>query len=236
MSHIVAAISGGASGIGRATAMAFSRLGAKVAVIDHNIDAARAVALTLPGSEAFACDVRSEAAVEACEAAVRERLGAASVLCNIAGITKDSFMATTSQQAFEDVLAVNLTGTFLMTKHFTKSMPKGGAVVNVSSIVGKTGNAGQANYAASKAGVIGMTKTMALELARKGIRCNVVLPGFVETPMITTVPQKVIESILKNCPLGRTGKPEEIAHAIVFLSQNTYITGASLEVTGGLGM
>jgi NAD(P)-dependent dehydrogenase (short-subunit alcohol dehydrogenase family) len=163
-------------------------------------------------------------------------------LVNCAGITRDGWMVNMKEKDWDDVLDVNLKGTFLMTQSVTKRLKNSkqeGSVVNISSISGKTGNLGQVNYSASKAGVIGFTKAAAKELGAFNIRVNAVLPGFIETPMIDTVPSDVKIKLFKNIPLqGRPGKPEEVANVIEFLASKkaSYVTGSAVEVTGGFLM
>ena len=187
----------------------------------------------------FAVDVSSAAEV----GSVWEKIGPAHILCNCAGITRDGWLTRMDEKAFDDVIGVNLKGTFLMTQGFSRQyisgkLEAGGSIINVSSMVGKTGNLGQANYAASKAGVIGFTKTAAKELARDNIRCNAVLPGFITTPMTAAVPDKVIEKIVGTVPMGRMGEASDIAEASLFLASDRsgYMTGGVVEVGGGLWM
>ncbi|EEB11304.1 predicted protein [Pediculus humanus corporis] len=161
-----------------------------------------------------------------------------SIIVNCAGITMDSFMINMSEDSFDKVIDVNLKGTYLITQHFAKLLLERnitGSIVNVGSIIGKIGNIGQCNYAASKAGVELITKTAAKEFGRYGIRCNVVLPGFIQTPMVETVPEKVKEMFSKQIGLKRLGQPEEVAEVITFLAsdKSSYVNGASIEVTGG---
>lgn len=164
------------------------------------------------------------------------------IVVNCAGITRDCFLLDMTEEAFDSVTTVNLKGTYLVTQAAAREMVtqnvQEGSIVNVSSIVGKTGNLGQCNYAASKAGVVGLTKTVALELARHNIRCNAVMPGFIDTPMVAQVPDKVMAKVLPRIPLGRMGTPEEVAEAVLFLCspKSSYVTGSVLEVTGGMFM
>ncbi|XP_048345477.1 (3R)-3-hydroxyacyl-CoA dehydrogenase isoform X3 [Sphaerodactylus townsendi] len=164
----------------------------------------------------------------------------ATICVNCAGITTDEFLLKQTEEAFDAVLRVNLKGTFLVTQAVAQALvasgAPGGSIINMGSIVGKVGNLGQVNYAASKAGVEALTKTAAKELARYGIRCNTVLPGFVRSPMTDKVPQKVLDKFAAMVPLGRLGEPEDVADVCAFLAsdESRYITGASVEVTGGL--
>ncbi|XP_010603683.1 estradiol 17-beta-dehydrogenase 8 [Fukomys damarensis] len=164
-----------------------------------------------------------------------------SVVVSCAGINQDEFLLHMSEDDWDKVIAVNLKGTFLVTQAAAQALVSSGShgsIINISSIVGKVGNMGQTNYAASKAGVIGLTQTTALELGRHGIRCNSVLPGFMVTPMTQTIPQKVKDKVTGMIPMGHMGTPEDVAGVVAFLASEDsgYITGASVEVTGGLFM
>ncbi|XP_072015902.1 estradiol 17-beta-dehydrogenase 8-like [Amphiura filiformis] len=246
----VALVTGGGSGIGRAVCQLFAKHGAKVAVVDVNPKSAEETAQSLAqitndtGSHSsYAVDISNHGAVVDLVKNIGEVYKAVpDVLVNSAGITNDDFMLKMEESKFDNVIAVNLKGTFLMTQAVSQAMTQAqtqnGAIVNIASIVGKVGNLGQCNYSASKAGVEGFTRTVAKELAKFGIRCNVVLPGFIATPMTAAVPDKVIEKFQGIIPLGRLGEPEDIADVCLFLAsdQSSYITGASIEVTGGLYM
>ncbi|UYV68994.1 SETMAR [Cordylochernes scorpioides] len=187
-------------------------------------------------------DVSRSESVQHLFASTQEKFSRApDVLVNCAGITRDTFLFDMTEQMFDDVIAVNLKGTFLMTQAACKLMAAaktGGSVVNVSSIVGKVGNMGQTNYAASKAGVVGLTKTVAKEMAQHNIRCNAIMPGFIDTPMVAAVPDKVLAKVTAMIPLRRKGTPEEIAELCSFLASDSssYITGEVIEITGGLYM
>eukprot|EP01062_Namystynia_karyoxenos_P051638 TRINITY_DN40650_c0_g1_i2.p2 TRINITY_DN40650_c0_g1~~TRINITY_DN40650_c0_g1_i2.p2 ORF type:complete len:293 (+),score=95.62 TRINITY_DN40650_c0_g1_i2:55-879(+) len=260
----VAVVTGAGSGIGRASAASLLRAGARVALVDANAASARDAAAALRSSQdayrascygqedpaepcaGFEADVRSAADVARVVSAAAEALrGCPSVLVNSAGITRDGFLGALTEQSWDEVLDVNLKGTFLTTQAFARQLaaaraageaPRTASVINVSSIIGKVGNLGQANYAASKAGVIGFTKTAAKELARDGVRVNALLPGFIRTPMTDAVPQKVIDKMRLLIPAGELGEPEDIANAVLFLASDlsSYVTGAALEVTGGM--
>jgi len=163
------------------------------------------------------------------------------ILVNNAGITKDSLLMKMTDEQFDDVINVNLKAVYIITQLFAKlaiDQQRPMSIVNISSIVGKTGNLGQTNYSASKAGIIGFTKSAAKELARYNIRVNAVLPGFIKTPMTAKIPEKVISKFVERIPLGKMGDPEDIANAVNFLSSDlsSYMTGAQVEVTGGLDM
>ncbi|XP_043939511.1 (3R)-3-hydroxyacyl-CoA dehydrogenase isoform X1 [Protopterus annectens] len=243
----LAVVTGGGSGIGRAVCQRFALEGATVAVVDIDHKAANETLQELscdqPAQQhaAFPADVSSCDGVKDLLSAIQAKfLCVPSISVNCAGITADEFVLKMEEEAFDNVLKVNLKGTFLMTQAVSKALVASGAnngsIINMGSIVGKVGNLGQANYAASKAGVEGLTKTVAKELARYGIRCNTVLPGFIETPMTAKVPQKVLEKFSGMVPLGRLGSPADVADVCAFLASDdsSYITGTSIEVTGGL--
>lgn len=243
LSGKIALVTGASSGIGRAVCQAFAREGARLAAVDNQKKGLESI-LSLPGNhQSFIADVSSSASVQELIKEIKNAFNQPpQYIINCAGITRDGFLLKMKESAFDEVINVNLKGTFLTTQAFSQYMiekqVKSGAIVNISSIVSKVGNIGQCNYAASKAGVIGFTKTAAKELARYGIRCNVILPGFIDTPMVESIPEKVTDMIVTQIPLGRIGKPSEIAEACVFLAsdKSSYITGASLEVTGGMFM
>ncbi len=240
-----AIVTGGSRGIGRATAIELSKMGMNVAVIYHGnqVKADETVAACKEnGVDAIAirCDVKKKEDVEASVENVRETFGSVDVLVNNAGITKDGLLLRMSEEDFDDVIDTNLKGCFLFSKACSGIMMKqrSGKIINIASIVGIQGNAGQANYAASKAGIIGFTKSLAKELGSRGINVNAVAPGFVETDMTDVLSDKVKEALMNLIPLKRTAKPEDIAHAIAFLaSENAdYITGQVLTVDGGMCM
>ena len=241
----VALVTGAGRGIGRAIAIALAKEGAEV-VVNYNGSEERAkeVKQTIEenGGKAsiYKCNVSD---FEACEAMIKDIVkehGRLDILVNNAGITKDGLIMKMKEEDFDSVLNVNLKGTFNTIRHTTRLMlkQKGGKILNISSVSGILGNAGQANYAASKAGVIGLTKTMARELASRGITVNAVAPGFVETDMTEVLPEAVKETSCKQIPLGRFGKPEEIANAVAFLASEEadYITGQVISVDGGMSM
>ncbi|KAK2176338.1 hypothetical protein NP493_668g01059 [Ridgeia piscesae] len=188
---------------------------------------------------AFGVDVSSSAAVSDLLVNIRQTFsGVPSIAVNCAGITRDNFLLKLDEASFDEVIAVNLKGTFLLCQAVSRLMVEddiqGGSIINIASIVGKVGNMGQCNYSASKAGVVGFSKTAAKELAKFGIRCNTILPGFIDTPMLDTMPEKVRDTIIQQIPLARTGQPDEIADVCVFLAsdKSSYITGTTIEVTG----
>lgn len=240
-----AVVTGGSRGIGRAVAEALAAEGATVAVIyAGNTKAAEdtARAIEEAGGKAFAvqCDVADEAAVTDMVKMVHEKLGTIDVFVNNAGITRDGLLMRMKREDWDAVLSTNLTGVYNCTKAVTKIMMKqrSGSIINMTSVVGETGNAGQANYAAAKAGVIGFTKSVAKELASRNIRVNAVAPGCIDTDMTAVLSDAVKEEMIKSIPLGRTAAPEEVAQAVVFLASQKagYITGQTLNVDGGMVM
>ena len=237
----VVMVTGGAVGIGRVTAEAFAREGAKLAICDVNPEAGEAAANALGPEASFEkVDVASEAAVSAWADAVAKRYGRIDVLVNNAGITRDALLLRMKEADWDLVLNINLKGAFLCTRAAVRVMAqqRSGRIVNVASVVGVVGNVGQANYVASKAGLIGLTKTVAREFAARGITVNAVAPGFIETQMTAVLSDKVKEAFLAQIPLGRAGSPEEVAAAVTFLAsdQAAYLTGQVLHVSGGMYM
>ena len=237
----VAVVTGGGSGIGEAIAKTLAADGAKVAVGDVVVAGAERVAQEI-GSAAFALevDVSNSKAVDETVRKVIERFGRIDVLVNNAGVTKDTLLLRMTDEDWERVLKINLSGTFFFTRAAAKYMMKEryGRIINISSIIGLAGNAGQANYAASKAGIIGFTKSCAKELAARNILVNAVAPGFIETPMTRGLPEEAKNNYLKAIPLNRFGKPEDIARVVLFLASEdaSYITGQVLVVDGGMVM
>ena len=236
-------VTGGSRGIGRAIALELGRHGASVAVgYASNADAAEAVAteITASGGQAFTfgLDVADPATIESAVASVVERFGTIDILVNNAGITRDRSLAKMSPEEWDDVIGTNLSSVFHLTSRVLPIMVKAGSgrIVNISSVIGLHGNFGQANYAAAKAGIVGFTKSAALELARKGITVNAIAPGFIETEMIAAMPDEVRATILAKIPMGRFGRPEEIAQAVAYLvsSSGDYITGQVISIDGGL--
>jgi 3-oxoacyl-[acyl-carrier protein] reductase len=238
----VAVVTGGGQGIGRQTALTFAREGAKVVVADVNMTAAQAVANEIEQADGMARAVFLDAGrAESVEVAMRsanEWGGSIGILVNNAGITRDARMQKMSEDQWDAVVNVNLKGVWLCSKYAAPYMIThgGGAILNAASVVALYGNFGQSNYVAAKSGVIGMTKTWARELGPSGIRCNAVAPGFIQTDMIATVPEKVIESMKERTPLRRIGYAEDIANAYLFLASDeaSFITGVVLSVDGGL--
>jgi 3-oxoacyl-[acyl-carrier protein] reductase len=240
----VAIITGGAGGIGKVTAETFAREGAKVVIWDVNEEAGAATAREIEAAGGVARFARVNtsdlAVVEAAAQAVQDEFGQIDILINNAGITRDASLLKMTSEQWDQVISVNLTGVFNCTKAVAPFMIERsyGRVISASSVVGLYGNFGQTNYVATKAGLIGMTKTWARELGRKGITANAVAPGFIATEMIETIPEKVIETVKGKTPLGRFGKPEEIAHAYLFLASDeaAFINGHTLSVDGGISL
>ena len=238
----VAIITGAGSGIGEATADKFAREGAKVAVCDINLGEAKRVAGAISGrggtALAFHIDVTDKESIARMVEQVMAAWGRIDTLVNNAGIVQDAQFKKMTDEQFERVVDVNLKGVYNCTKAVVDIMLEqhSGCILNASSIVGLYGNFGQTNYAATKFGVIGMVKTWARELGRKGIRANAICPGFVETPILKTMPDKVIRMMEERVPLGRLAKPEEIANTYAWLASDeaSYINGAVIEVSGGV--
>lgn len=241
----VAIVTGASRGIGAEIAKKLSAQGAKVVVnYSGNQDLAEAVVQDIKsaGGDAFAyqANVASAEEVKGLVEATLATYGTVHFLVNNAGITKDNLIMRMKEDEFDDVIAINLKGVFNTTKAVTRPMMKNrfGRIVNVASIVGVSGNAGQANYVAAKAGVIGLTKTTALELASRNINVNAVAPGFIQTDMTDVLPEEVKEQLLERIPLHRLGTAEDVAHAVCFLlsEEATYLTGQTLHIDGGMVM
>jgi 3-oxoacyl-[acyl-carrier protein] reductase len=239
----IAIITGAAQGIGMATARKFLDEGARVAVADVRAAAIDAAVrrLSAHGEVAgFTVDVTRRDQVDAMVEGVRMRFGRIDVLVNNAGITLDARLQKMTDDQFDRVIAVNLKGTYHCAQAVvdTMVMQGSGVILNASSIVGLHGNFGQTNYAASKFGVIGFVKTWARELGPKGIRCNAVCPGFIETPILESIPDRVLAQMHDRVPLKRLGRPEEIANVYAFLASDeaSYVNGAVIEVSGGMSL
>lgn len=239
----VAIITGGASGIGEATVIRFAEEGANVAIIDVNLEGAEKLAERVKsmGREALAAkaDVSNKSEVESVIAQALEKFGHLDILVNNAGINRDALVKKISEGMWDEVVDVNLKGTFLCAQAATKPMMEQnhGKIINTSS-VGSLGNVGQANYAASKAGVIGLTKTLALELARYNINVNCVAPGATKTPLIAKLPPEIAEKFKKMIPFKRFAEPREIAELHLFLAseESSYITGQVIFIDGGMSV
>jgi len=236
-----AIVTGAARGIGLEIARRLAAGGATVVLVDVLVDALKDAAARMDGAKAvltYAISVTDEAAIEKMMDEVSEKTGRIDILVNNAGITRDDLLLRMTQEQWDAVLGVNLKGTFLMTKHAAMYMvrQKYGRIVNLASVSGVVGNPGQANYSASKAGVMGFTKTVARELARKNICANAVAPGFIRTDMTDVLPEKVKEAAIAAIPLRRMGEAGEVAEACVFLASDaaSYINGQVLHVDGGM--
>ena len=233
----VVVVTGASRGIGRAIAEAFAKEGARVACVATTLENAQATADAV-GGRPYACDVSDAAGVAATFEAIEREMGTVHTLVNNAGITRDGLLVRMKDEDWDRVVDVNLKGAFLCTRAVSKGMMKAraGRIVNVSSIVGETGNAGQANYAASKAGLFGLTKSVAKELGARGVTCNAVAPGFIETEMTHGLPAEFKAHVEKTAPAGRLGRAEDVAAAVLFLASDAaaYVTGQTLTVDGGL--
>ncbi len=240
----VALVTGSGRGIGRAIALALAEQGANVVVNDVVEESAEEVAARIEemgvAAMSVVADITSEDAVKAMVAAIMDRFGRIDILVNNAGITQDNLLMRMSEEQWDTVLAVNLKGAFLCTKAVARPMVKArhGRIINIASVVGLTGNVGQANYSSSKGGLIALTKSTAQELGSRRITCNAVAPGFIETEMTARLSNEARQRMLERIPLGRPGQPEDVARAVVFLAgpAAAYITGQVLAVDGGMVM
>jgi 3-oxoacyl-[acyl-carrier protein] reductase len=237
----VVMVTGGAAGIGRVTAENFAKEGARVAICDVNPEAGAAAAKALGAEASFKqVDVANSAAVSSWVDGVLDQYGQIDVLVNNAGITRDGLIMRMKEEDWDAVISVNLKSAFNCIKAVSKIMVKqrSGRIINMASVVGVMGNPGQANYVASKAGMIGLTKTVAKELGARGITVNAVAPGFIETDMTAVLSDKAREAMLSIIPLQRAGLPQDVADAITFLASDSaaYITGQVIHVTGGMYM
>jgi 3-oxoacyl-[acyl-carrier protein] reductase len=240
----IALVTGASQGIGRACALELARAGATVVLAARNeAKLAEAVAeIEAAGGQAaaLALDVSSEESIKAGAKTAIERFGKVEILVNNAGITRDGLLMMMKRADWDDVLGTNLTGAFLLTQALLRPMLKNrwGRIINISSVVGRTGQAGQVNYAASKAGLIGLTRSIAREVASRGITANAVAPGYIETPMTAVLDEKLRAAMMTQIPLGRPGTAADIAQAVAFLASDAaaYITGHVLDVNGGMFM
>ena len=229
-----AVVTGAASGIGLAIAKRFSEEGAETVLVDINADALERAKRNIPNSSGIICDVSREEDVKS----LKEKAGDVTILVNNAGISRDSLIIRAKTEDWEKTLSVNLTSVFLLSRAFARGMMRAryGKIINISSVIALMGNAGQVAYGSSKAGIIGLTKSLAKELAARNICVNAIAPGFIETPMTDALPEDVVENYKKLIPLARFGRPEDVANAALFLASNLsdYITGVILRVDGGM--
>lgn len=239
----VALVTGASRGIGRAIALSFAREGAKV-IINYNGNQEKALGVKKEieqhggNAEIYACNVSDETSVKEMFDFIQKEYGTIDILVNNAGITKDGLILKMSEEEFQSVMDINLKGTFFCAKYASKQMMKqrSGRIINMSSVVGAVGNAGQVNYSASKAGIIGFTKSLAKELGSRQVTVNAIAPGYIDTDMTKQLPEAIKERILETIPMKRIGKPEDIAEACVFLASKKadYITGQVLGINGGM--
>jgi len=240
----VALVTGASRGLGQAIALALAQEGASIAAVARTEDALKdtlgAIRATGGTIEAFPLDVSNEIAVEAGVEKIAERFGHIDVLVNNAGVTRDGLLMRMKSDDWDTVIDTNLKGAFYFTRLIGRMMAKqrSGRIINISSVTGLVGNAGQANYAASKAGLIGFSKTVAREFASRNITCNVVCPGFIDTDMVKVLGEEFLAKVIERIPVGRLGKPDDIAAAVAFLASPaaSYITGQILTVDGGMVM
>jgi len=238
----VAVVSGASRGIGREIALQLASAGNAVAVVatkvENTVGTVEAIRAAGGVAQGFGCDVSPSADATATIEAITSELGAPAILINNAGITRDTLMLRMDDDAWNRVIAVNLTGAYNMTKACLKGMMKArwGRIVNISSVIGLHGGAGQANYAAAKAGLVGLTLSTAKEVGSRGITANVIAPGFIETDMTSDLPEAMIESVVKTAPVGRLGTPGDVAPIVCFLASDlaSYMTGQVISVDGGL--
>jgi 3-oxoacyl-[acyl-carrier protein] reductase len=240
----IALVTGASQGIGRACALELARAGATVALAARNhaklAEVEAEIAAMGGKAAAFGLDVANEDSIKAGATAVIERFGKVEILVNNAGITRDDLMMRMKRADWDEVLGTNLTGAFLLTQALLRQMMRNrwGRIINITSVVGRTGQEGQVNYASSKAGLIGLTRSLAREVASRGITVNAVAPGYIETPMTAVLDEKLRAQMVAQIPLGRPGTDVEIAQSVVFLASDgaAYITGHVLDVNGGMFM
>lgn len=240
----VALVTGGAQGIGRSIGLLLAEKGATIVISDINLQKAEETVQEIQSLErkamAFQVDVANFSEVEKMVDTIVERFSRIDILVNNAGITRDKLILRMSEEDWDSVIRINLKGTFNCTKAALKYMSRqrSGKIVNIASVSGIMGNPGQANYSASKAGIIGFTKTIAREFAQRGINVNAIAPGYIQTPMTDVLPEKVKEELKRLIPMERLGQPEDVAQAVLFLvsEASSYITGQVLNVNGGIYM
>ena len=240
----IAVVTGASRGIGRAIALKVAAAGADVACVSRTVENSEKVAVEVRAlgrrAWAFAVDVSDPAAVTAAFEKILLETGRVDILVNNAGVTKDGLLIRMSEADWDTVLNTNLRGAFLVTKALTRAFLKqrSGRIINLASVIGLVGNPGQCNYAASKAGLIGFTKSVAKEFGSRGVTCNAIAPGFIETDMTAALDEKLKETVLKQIPLGRLGQAEDIAEAALYLAGpgGRYVTGQVLTVDGGMVM
>ncbi len=240
-----AIITGGARGIGKAIAMTLAKAGANI-VINYTSSSKAAEEVVAEAEKlgvkalAVKADVSKSDEIENLVKEVLNKFERIDILVNNAGITRDNLLIRMSEEEFQDVIDINLKGAFICTKYVSKVMMKqrAGKIINIASVVGVMGNAGQSNYAASKAGLIGFTKSIAKELAKRNINVNAVAPGYIETDMTASLPEKVREEFMINIPMSRAGVPQDVANVVMFLSSeySDYITGQVIHIDGGMVM
>ena len=240
----VAVVTGAGRGIGRAVAIAYAKMGANVVCVSRTQENSTKVATEIEAlgqkSWAFAVDVSDTSAVESSAKNILEATGKVDILVNNAGVTRDNLLMRMSEEEWDTVLNTNLKGAFNFTKAFTRPFMKqrSGRIINIASVIGLIGNAGQSNYAASKAALIGFTKSVAKELAPRGVTASAIAPGFIETDMTAVLDEKVRGSIIDRIPMNRFGSPEDIANTAIFLAleSTNYMTGQVLTIDGGMVM
>ena len=238
----VAIVTGGSRGIGLAVSESLAHGGARVAIVARDAERAAGAAESLEGEghAAYSCDVADARACKKTVAAVESAQGPVSILVNNAGITRDNILLRLRDDDWERVIATNLGGSFNMIRAAARKMMKrrAGSIINITSVIGLMGNAGQANYAASKAGLHGLTKSVAREFASRNIRCNAVAPGFIRTDMTADLDESVVDELTKRIPLARLGQPDDVAGVVRFLAgpEARYITGQIITVDGGMVM
>ena len=238
----IALVTGGSRGIGFAISQVLAQDGARVAIVDIDEEGAAAAAARLEGAghAGYFCDVGDAGQCRATVAAVTRAQGIVTILINNAGITRDSLLVRMKDEDWNAVIRVNLTGAFNMTRAASRGMMKrrSGSIVNISSVIGLMGNAGQTNYGASKAGLVGLTKSVAREFAKRGVRCNAIAPGYVATDMTAGLDERTTEELGSRIPMGRLGEPSDVAGVARFLAgpEAGYVTGQVLAVDGGMAM